>query len=250
MEYSLCRAVTGWTACARRIVYTPGLRQPEMLDLSRSDQILDRAGDVLDRHVRIDAVLVEQVDAIGPQALQRGVGHFSDVLRSTVQDLLLAVVAEGEAEFRGDDDLLPERLQGFADQLFVGERTIDFSRVEKGDAALDSRADQRDAGLLVDGRSHPPWIRLFRRHTQMPSHSVRVFSSNDLSMRWSEYSAPSGQRLGAIISMSILAGLMNGPRKLQRSGCIRDCRERAQFHQGCGKAAGFTIGPQPNHSCA
>ena len=32
----------------------------------------------------IDAVLIEQIDAIGPQALQRGVGDLSDVLRPAV----------------------------------------------------------------------------------------------------------------------------------------------------------------------
>ena len=48
-----------------------GLGQAEVLDLARLDQVLDRAGDVFDRHIRIDAVLVEQVDDVGPQALER-----------------------------------------------------------------------------------------------------------------------------------------------------------------------------------
>ena len=38
------------------------LRQAEVLDLALADQLLHRARDVLDRHVRIDAVLVEEVD--------------------------------------------------------------------------------------------------------------------------------------------------------------------------------------------
>ena len=50
------------------------LRQAEVPDLAFRDQLPDGAGDVLDRHVRVDAVLVEQVDAIGPQPLQRRVG--------------------------------------------------------------------------------------------------------------------------------------------------------------------------------
>ena len=33
-EYSLCRAVTGWTACARRIVCDARLREAEVLDLA------------------------------------------------------------------------------------------------------------------------------------------------------------------------------------------------------------------------
>ena len=58
-EYSLWSAVTGWTACARRIVCTPGFGQAEVLDLAFLDQLLHRAGHVLDRHVRVDAVLIE-----------------------------------------------------------------------------------------------------------------------------------------------------------------------------------------------
>ena len=33
-EYSLCSAATGWTACARRIVCTPGFREAEVPDLA------------------------------------------------------------------------------------------------------------------------------------------------------------------------------------------------------------------------
>ena len=58
-EYSLCSAVTGWTACARRIVCGAGLGQAEVLDLACRDQVLHRAGHVLDRHVRVDAMLIE-----------------------------------------------------------------------------------------------------------------------------------------------------------------------------------------------
>src|SRR6516164_4732987 len=37
-------------------------RQPEMADLSQRDQVLDGAGDILHRHIRIDPVLIEQID--------------------------------------------------------------------------------------------------------------------------------------------------------------------------------------------
>ena len=47
-----------------------GFRQPEVLDLAFRDKVLHRAGDVLDRHVRVDAVLVEEVDPVGPEALR------------------------------------------------------------------------------------------------------------------------------------------------------------------------------------
>ena len=54
----------GWSA-------TPASDRPKCLTLPSLDQVLHRAGDVLDRHVRVDAVLVEQVDDVGPEPLQR-----------------------------------------------------------------------------------------------------------------------------------------------------------------------------------
>ena len=47
------------------------LREAEVLDLALRDQLLDRSRDVLDRHVGVDAVLVEQVDGVDLQPLER-----------------------------------------------------------------------------------------------------------------------------------------------------------------------------------
>ena len=46
-----------------------------------------------------------------------------------------------EAEFGGDDHLLAERSEGFADEFFVRERPINFSRVEEREPALHSRME-------------------------------------------------------------------------------------------------------------
>ena len=67
---------------------SPSLRQAEMQYLSFGDQVLDRTGHVLDRHVRIDAMLIEQVDVIGPQAQKRCVGGRANVVWPTVQTRL------------------------------------------------------------------------------------------------------------------------------------------------------------------
>ena len=62
-----------------------GFRESEVLHLALLDQVLHGSGDVFDRHVRIDTVLIEQVDDIGPEALERGLGDFLDVLWTAVQ---------------------------------------------------------------------------------------------------------------------------------------------------------------------
>ena len=49
-----------------------------------------------------------------------------------------------ETELGGNDDLAAERSQSLADELFVGERSVDLSGVEEGDAELDRASDDAD----------------------------------------------------------------------------------------------------------
>jgi hypothetical protein len=46
-----------------------------------------------------------------------------------------------------------ERGEGFAQELFVGERAVNFSGVEERDAAFDRRPKKRDHLPLVCGRT-------------------------------------------------------------------------------------------------
>ena len=55
-------------------------RKAEVLHLACLDQFLHRARHIFDGHVRIDAVLVEQIDGLDPQPLERGLGDLLDVL--------------------------------------------------------------------------------------------------------------------------------------------------------------------------
>ena len=84
-EYSLCERrdrLDGVRAADR---LHAGLREAEVLDLALADQVLHGAGDVLDRHVRVDAVLIEEVDAVDLEPLERAVGDLLDVLGPAVQ---------------------------------------------------------------------------------------------------------------------------------------------------------------------
>jgi hypothetical protein len=157
-EYSLWSAATGCTACARRIDGTPASEKAEVVDLACADQVLDRAGHVLDRHVRVDPVLVEQVDAVGLEPLERGVGDLPDPLRPAVHARLGIPVLE--AELGGDHYLVAERRQGLAHQLLVGEGAIGFGGVEERHSVLERVSDQRDrilffqSGAIGEVQSH------------------------------------------------------------------------------------------------
>ena len=122
-----------------------GLGHPEVAHLAGLDELLDRARDVLDRDVGVDAVLVEQVDRVGAQPPQRPVDGGADVLGSAVHAAgLRAVLVEVEAELGGDDDLVAHRLERLADELLVVERAVDLGGVEERDAAVDGRAHEVD----------------------------------------------------------------------------------------------------------
>ena len=119
-----------------------GLGQPEVADLPLLDQLLDRAGHVLDRDLGVDAMLVEEVDEIGPQPTQRPVERLANVLGPTVQ--LPVALIQREAELGRDDDLVAAWGERLADDLFVVVRPVDLRGVEEGHAMVDCLAQEVD----------------------------------------------------------------------------------------------------------
>ena len=122
------------------------------MTLPSLDQFLHRPGDVLDGHVRVDAVLVEQVDAVGPEPLERRLRDLPDVLGPAVEARLLPAL-DLEAELGGDHHPVADGGEGLADEFLVRERAVDLGGVEERDPEIDGRPDQRDPLLLLDGRA-------------------------------------------------------------------------------------------------
>ena len=126
------------------------LGQAEVPHLAGLDQLLDRAGDVLDRHVGVDPVLVEEVDACRCRAARSEASATCLMCSGRLfRPALLAVGVEVEAELGGDHDLVADRGERLAHQLLVDERPVDLGGVEEGDAALDGGPDA--------GRSSRRW---------------------------------------------------------------------------------------------
>jgi hypothetical protein len=127
------------------------LGQPEVQHLAFADQVFHRTRHILDRHVRVDAVLVQQVDAVRAQAGQGGLDHLADVRRAAVGAGEMAL-ADDETELRRDLHLVAPAFQRAAQQFLVREGTIHFGRVEQGAAQVDGAVDRRD-GFGVVGRA-------------------------------------------------------------------------------------------------
>src|SRR5262249_54504247 len=91
----------------------------------------------------VDPVLVEKVDHISLQPLQRGFGHFHNVSRAAIESRLLTAFYF-ETELGGDDHLIAKRGQRFAKQFLVSERPVDFGGIEKRYTAPTGPTDNGD----------------------------------------------------------------------------------------------------------
>jgi len=123
-----------------------------MTDLAGRDQILHRARDVFDGNVRIDAVLIVEVDHLDAETLERFIGDLPDMFGAAVEALLLAV-DDIETELGRDHDLVADRRQRLAHDFFVRVRSIDFRRVEERHATLMRGTDQGYGILPVESGS-------------------------------------------------------------------------------------------------
>jgi hypothetical protein len=79
-----------------------------VLDLALLDQVLDRAGHLLDGDLGVDPVLVEQVDDLDLEPLEGTLGGLLDVVGPAGQAHLAAVGVELEAGLGGDHHLPAE----------------------------------------------------------------------------------------------------------------------------------------------
>jgi hypothetical protein len=140
-------------ACARRIVCAPASEVPHLAFL---DQILHRFGHIFDWHLRVNAVLIEKIDRVNAESLQRGFHGLLDVLRPAVQTRWMRIVrgVELESKLRRDHDMVTHRSESFAYKFFVQERTIDLRCIEEGDATL--HGSPQDSNHLLPGSRHWP----------------------------------------------------------------------------------------------
>src|SRR6185369_7384088 len=104
------------------------LGKSEVLDLACSNQILYRSRHIFNRHVRVYAMLVEQVDSVDLEALERGLRNDFDMFRVTVQTStsLRRLRIEVETELGGDHYLAFEGRKCFAHKFLVGEGAVDL----------------------------------------------------------------------------------------------------------------------------
>ena len=151
-EYSLCSAEIGCTACARRIVCSPASDKPEESHLPFAHELRHRADDVLDRHLGIDTMLIQQIDAIGLQTAERAFHSLANVRGLAVHPCSAAVLIDAESELGRDHEPVARTIElreSAREELLVYVRAVHLCRIEECHAELDGAVNRGDGLALV-----------------------------------------------------------------------------------------------------
>ena len=121
-----------------------------MQHLALGDQVGDRPGGLLDRRVRVDAVLVVQVDVVGAETLQGALDGGLHVRGAAVDHTGAAAGVGDEAELGGDLHLVAAAVECLADDLLAEEGTVDLGGVDVGDTEFQGPVDGADRLVVVE----------------------------------------------------------------------------------------------------
>ena len=118
-----------------------------MQHLALRDQLFDRAGNVLDRDVRIDPMLVQKIDAVGTETLEGGIDDRFDVLRAAVETTSASF--DVEPELRRDSHVVANGCERFADKLLARVGPVHFGGIEERHASVMGFTEHSDAFASV-----------------------------------------------------------------------------------------------------
>ena len=144
--------------------------QAEVAHLPLLDQLGHRADRLLDRHARIDAMLVEEVDVPDPETLERALACAPDVLRAPVHAPVPGPgTVDREPELRRDLEPLAAARNRAPHQLLVRVRPVDLGRVQERDPEVQRAVDRLEPRALVAaavGVRHAHAPEPLRRHLE------------------------------------------------------------------------------------
>src|SRR5579862_145881 len=146
-----------------------GLGKTQVAYLPPLDQSRHRANGVLDGRVRIDPVLVVEIDHIDAEPAEARVAGLHDVLRAAVDAGKGAAGAPQISELGGEHHAVPPPAERPADQLLVASDAVRVRSVEERDAQIQRAMNRRDRLLVVASRiyvGHPHAAEAERRNAK------------------------------------------------------------------------------------
>src|SRR5208337_4872980 len=105
-------------------------------NFSLAHQLADGAGHDFDGDIAVDPVLVEQIDVIGAQTLQRGMHSVADASRTAVRSGDLAVF-DLKSKFGGDGNFRTLWPECASKQFLVRVGAVDLRSIQEGATQFD-----------------------------------------------------------------------------------------------------------------
>ncbi len=127
------------------------LGKSEMQHLSLTDQFGHRLRHFLNRDIRVNPVLIVQINVICPQSFERTFCRPADRFRPGIQSCHSAVV-HAPSKFRRQNDLISDRLKRLADQLLILSRRVCLRGIKEGLPHLRGSSEKPDALFLFRKR--------------------------------------------------------------------------------------------------
>jgi hypothetical protein len=121
---------------------------PDVADLARANQIVERAQRLVDRNLRLRAVQLIEVDPVGVEPLERRLAGFDQVPATQAARVRVLGVL-GEESLRCEHDARTFTPQRFPDEPLARTGGVGVGRVDEVDAVLDRVLDDRNGVLLV-----------------------------------------------------------------------------------------------------
>ena len=115
------------------------LAEPDAADLALVEQVGQQAELLLGRHLGVDAVELEEVDGLDPEASQAHLALLAQVLGPAHRQPL-ARPLPGEPGLGGDDQALGIGVEGLEDDVLADLGTVGVGGVDEVDAQLDGPA--------------------------------------------------------------------------------------------------------------
>ena len=130
-----------------RIVPRELLGRARIVRIKLLECCFDDASDVFNWHLGIDAVLVVEIDMIGPQLFERLEYDAPDALGPTVES---NGSINGKSELCGNLHLVAKWLERFADERFIDVRTADLCGIEESHASFKSTPATEPMQIMLD----------------------------------------------------------------------------------------------------
>ena len=152
--------------------------QPEVMHLAGANQFAHRPDGFLDGHLRVNPVLVVEINIIHTQPPQAGVAARADIFGPAIHAEKIPPLVAHVAKFRGQDHLVTAVFDGAPDQPLVFAAAVHVRRVEQGHADV-QRAVNGGDGFLVIARAvkfrHPHASETERRDCQSLFSKLSLF---------------------------------------------------------------------------